>query len=144
MENRTKKAARMKVYNATREVKDRTNRRQRAERLTSVGRARWLIKSARHRAKQNGLPFDLTFEWVAYRIENCICPYTMQPFILVSGRHPWAPSLDRIDNTKGYTQDNVNVVSLWWNVAKNEWPQEITALALIGLRRALQDMEFGP
>lgn len=34
---------------------------------------------------------------------------------------PWQPSIDRIDNAKGYEVDNVRVVALIVNYAMNEW-----------------------
>jgi hypothetical protein len=134
--------AHVKAYNARPEVKDQTNARQRADRLTASGRARALLRGMRYRCKLNGLAYDLNEKDVVRMITDCVCPYTMQSFVLVSGRHPWAPSIDRIDNAKGYTQDNVQVVSLWWNIAKNEWPEAVTVRALAGLKRALQDMEL--
>lgn len=133
----------MKAYNARPEVRDRAAKRQSAAWCTPLGRAQALVRSVRWRSKKCQLPFDLNVNEIAYTIENCMCPYTMQPFVLVNGRHPFAPSIDRSDNDKGYTRSNVQVVSLWWNIAKNEWPQEVTATVLLGLKRSLQDMEFG-
>lgn len=36
----------------------------------------------------------------------------------------FTPSIDRIDSSRGYTQDNVRVVCLAINYAINEWPIE--------------------
>ena len=133
----------MKAYNAQKHVKDRTNARQNAARMNALGRAQSLLRVARYRASRLNLPFDLDAASIAYLIEHTVCPYTLQPFVLVRGRSPWAPSIDRIDNSKGYTQDNCSVVSFWWNIAKNKWPEEITAIALMGLKEAIKQMEFG-
>lgn len=140
--NREQNAARAKTYNARPEVKERSNKRQKLARMNALGRAQALVRSAKSRASKEGMDFDLDATELAYVIEHCMCPYILQPFILTEGRHPWAPSLDRTDNEKGYTKDNVQVVSLWWNIAKNEWPSDITVAALQGLKRALQDMIF--
>lgn len=137
-----KRRVRMKAYNAQQWRKDATAVRQQASRMTPKGRAQSLLKGIRYRCKQNGLAYDLDEKEITRMITDCVCPYTMQPFVLTSGRHPWAPSIDRIDNAGGYTRDNTNVVSLWWNLAKNEWPEGVTALALMGLKRTLQDAEF--
>lgn len=137
-----KKRLRMKAYNAQQWRKDATSTRQRATRLTPKGRAQSLLKGIRHRCKRDGLAYDLDEKEIIRAIVECACPYTLQPFVLTSGRHPWAPSIDRIDNSKGYTRDNVSVVSLWWNIAKNEWPESVTTLALYGLRTATHSMEF--
>lgn len=140
--NKEKVAVRMKTYNARSEVRERDLARQNKDRMTPKGRAQSLLKGVRHRCKRDGLAYNLDENEITRMITDCVCPYTMQPFVLTSGRHPWAPSIDRLDNAKGYTRDNVNVVSFWWNIAKNEWPESVTTLALAGLKRALEDMEF--
>ena len=38
--------------------------------------------------------------------------------------HPSSPSPDRKDSTKGYVPGNVQIVPLWYNYAKNRWPEE--------------------
>jgi len=49
-----------------------------------------------------------------------------------SGRNPWQPSLDRIDNKKGYVIGNVQMVCLIYNLAKGMWgPETLEELALI-------------
>ncbi len=47
--------------------------------------------------------------------------------------NPFAPSLDRIDSSKGYEEGNVRIVCLMVNLAMNTWghgPLEKVALAL--------------
>ena len=45
--------------------------------------------------------------------------------------NPDAPSLDRIENAKGYTTDNVRLVTVHANVARNEFSDaDLLALAL--------------
>tara|TARA_R110000782_G_scaffold207240_3_gene295772 strand:- start:855 stop:1457 length:603 start_codon:yes stop_codon:yes gene_type:complete len=46
------------------------------------------------------------------------CPVYKEPFIF-KGRSQWNLSFDRIDNSRGYTKDNVVVVSSRANVIKN-------------------------
>jgi len=60
------------------------------------------INSAGHCAV-SGLPFDFTIH---------------------SGRRPFAPSLDRIDSSGGYTKGNVRLVCFAVNVALNCWGDE--------------------
>lgn len=71
------------------------------------------IYSARHRAKTDGLPFDLTAEWGKARWTSC-CELTGLPFrFSQSGDHaagPYAPSLDRIVPEAGYTKANCRFI----------------------------------
>ena len=42
----------------------------------------------------------------------------------LTGRSPFQPSLDRIDGRRGYTKDNVRVVWLIENYARNNFSDE--------------------
>ena len=42
-----------------------------------------------------------------------------------SYRRPWAPSIDRIDCSKGYVPGNVRVVCSAFNTMRNEFPDEV-------------------
>lgn len=72
-----------------------------------------LLRSARQRAKQKNMECTITQNDI--HIPK-ICPVFKVP--LVKGTE-YAPSLDRIDNTKGYTPENIVVVSRKANVMKN-------------------------
>lgn len=95
-------------------------------------------------AKKRGWEISITVEDVEKLLRGTpSCPYTGRPidFSLptVKGkRNPWGPSLDRIDSTKGYVPGNVEVTSVWWNVAKNDWTPDVMQAALSGLRRVFQ------
>lgn len=101
---------------------------------TPRGRAVQLVNGARRRAKNMKIPFNIDIEFVQTAIETGVCPYTKQPFVLTKKRRdPWSPSLDRKNGVKGYTKDNVEITSLWWNTAKNEWSIEVMKQAVNGL-----------
>lgn len=89
--------------------------------LTTTGRARLLLTSARIRDKNCTL--ELTD--VLPLIEAGTCPRTGFKFDLnphdVHHRNPFSPSIDRIDGTKGYVKGNVQIVCSWYNIAKNEY-----------------------
>lgn len=72
-----------------------------------------LLRSARNRAKSKNMECTITQNDI--HIPK-LCPVFQVP--LVKGTE-YAPSLDRIDNTKGYTPENVVVVSRKANVMKN-------------------------
>ena len=89
-----------------------------------AGKAGKLLSGAKSRASKKSLEFSLTREWVLSRLNTGICEATGVKFdyTIPKGRtRAWsAPSIDRKDNTKGYTEDNCWVVCLLYNVAKGE------------------------
>lgn len=109
---------------------------RRARKATPEGRAAELWRGARKR----GHEFTITREFIAELIRKAIaCPHTGVPFDMsvseIKGwKNPWAPSLDRIDSSRGYLPDNVEITSVWWNIAKSEWAPDVMKLALEGLR----------
>lgn len=99
--------------------------RKRKYRGSKSGRALQLVDNARLRAERLGLPFDLTREWVGEKLAGT-CALTGRKFDLSRPSdgvraNPDAPSLDRIENAKGYTTDNVRLVTVHANVARNEF-----------------------
>lgn len=79
------------------------------------------ITSAKMRAKDLKVPFDLTFEGIDWPTH---CPVfgtllVYAPAKTSSINKPSIPSIDRIDSTKGYTVDNVQVISMLANAMKN-------------------------
>lgn len=87
-------------------AKDRLNRR-----------AIYLLASAKKRAKENGWDFALRLSDIVIPSH---CPVFGVPLEIVvgKGQQRYAPSLDRIDSGKGYTPENVRVISLRANRAK--------------------------
>lgn len=83
------------------------------------GREKQMFYAARIRAKQKGLEFTL-------RWEDIIIPEKCPVFGVTltkefgSGQQPNSPSLDRIDNSKGYTPDNIAVISWRANSLKGD------------------------
>lgn len=98
-------------------------------RMTPTGRARGLIKSARERAKKAGLPFAITVEDILPAMEAGFCAATgirfeMGPPPAGFNQHPLAPSLDQIVAGKGYTPDNVRLVTWQFNLMAGQLPDE--------------------
>jgi hypothetical protein len=88
-----------------------------------------LLDRAKRRAAKKGLDFNLTLSDILPLPD--VCPVLGIP--LRKGNHPRDPnaySLDRIDNSKGYTAGNVIVMSNRANSLKNDaTPEEIHALS---------------
>lgn len=77
-------------------------------RQTPDGRLRQLCEDAKRRAKKKGLDYDLNYKNLSI---PKYCPLLWIEIRLDGKKEPWSPSLDRIDPSKGYTIDNVWVVS---------------------------------
>jgi hypothetical protein len=93
-----------------------------AYRLTH--RARVLVTMARYRARKKGMEFNLNVQDLQARVEAGVCELTSIPLNLEGGKTWDSPSLDRIDNAKGYTMANVRVVLLAVNTMANFWGAE--------------------
>ena len=89
------------------------------------------LNGARHRAKAHGRDFDLTMEWLLQQLERqqMACALTGIQFFVAeksgSKNHPYSPSLDRIDCTRGYTTDNVRIVLFAVNVMLMDWGEKV-------------------
>lgn len=79
----------------------------------------YLWKYARARARNDGMEFDLE---VADIVIPEMCPYMKTPFEM--NNKQLAASLDRIDSTRGYTKDNIRVVSYMANRMKTNATEE--------------------
>tara|TARA_R110001606_G_scaffold377546_1_gene536677 strand:- start:284 stop:967 length:684 start_codon:yes stop_codon:yes gene_type:complete len=78
-----------------------------------------LLRDARNRAKEKGISFTLTIKDIQ-ELTTDTCPVLGFEFII--GVDSWenSPTLDRIDNNKGYEKDNVIMVSHLVNTIKNK------------------------
>lgn len=86
---------------------------------------RILQNSKRNQKRSTGKSLDnnLSLEFLKelWEKQNGICPYTgiKMEFNLNGNRRPRAASLDRIDSSEGYTQNNVEFVCEFINLGKN-------------------------
>jgi hypothetical protein len=93
---------------------------------------RLLQNQVRSRANRKGLEFDLPEEYVydLYRRQGGKCARTGVKFVLegATGRargHPYVPSVDRVDPLRGYTMDNVELVTYVCNTSRNAFPHDV-------------------
>jgi hypothetical protein len=106
-----------------------------------------LFNSAKTKAKGRKLEFNLKYNDVLRRVRTGKCAVSGIPFDHrakpVRGVDlPFRASLDRINNTKGYFPDNIQVVCCIYNRAKLMWGREDVlhlAMALIERDTALQE-----
>lgn len=93
-------------------------------------RARALLNVAKHRARKRGLTSNITAGEVQTMLDTGACSLTGIPFNLDEGKTWDSPSLDRIDNSRGYDSGNVRVVLYCVNVMANIWgPNKILEMA---------------
>ena len=89
-----------------------------------------LVNVAKHRAKSRALPCTLDVADIQRRITAGACELRGIAFCLSVPRAWNAPSLDRIDTSKGYTPENTRVVLFALNVMANVWgPNKILEIA---------------
>ena len=82
-----------------------------------------MLRAAKQRSKKRNIYFNITIDDIKMKNK---CPILGTPFKV--GRENWqnSPSLDRIDNRRGYEKGNVIVVSLMANSIKNQaTPEQI-------------------
>ena len=77
----------------------------------------YLLARARERAKQRGWEFSITKEDIVIPEK---CPLLGITIIPKAKDRCHSPSLDRIDSSRGYTPDNIQVVSSRANTLKND------------------------
>ena len=87
------------------------------------------LRYTKHRAKKNGLEFDIDLKFLEELSSSRACMVTGIPYNLggkgISKIFPYMPAIDRIDPAKGYTKDNCRLVCNIVNVAKLDWPDSI-------------------
>jgi hypothetical protein len=77
-------------------------------------------RAARRRAKKYGLDFSLTLEWCKAQWDKGVSPLSGLPFGNEKGS-PYYPSIDRIDSSLGYSEENCRMILVAENLFKNEW-----------------------
>jgi len=86
-----------------------------------------ICHNSRKRAKQKGMEFNLSPEWILEEYDRMggRCAVTGLYFNLKNDeryqKNPLFPSVDRIDSSGDYTQDNCRLVCVCANYAMNEW-----------------------
>jgi hypothetical protein len=101
-----------------------------------------MFRSAKQRAKQSGIVFDLVIEDI---IIPAVCPLLNIPIFAHKGQKgPRAnsPSLDRLHPTKGYVRGNVWVISYRANAIKQNATLEELELLTLNLRHRLHPLDL--
>lgn len=76
-----------------------------------------MLTSARNRAVRRGLEFNLELSDIIIPEK---CPLLEVPFQFGTKEcYDYSPSIDRIDNSKGYVKGNIQIISMKANAMKN-------------------------
>ena len=118
-------------YEIIKKQKNEASKRQRKKRddLDFLASSRW--QSAKLRAKKKKLTFTITKEYLKeiYPVDG-LCPILRIKMTTQAATRDPTPTLDRIDNSKGYVQGNVAWISFRANQAKSDTTaEEIRGLA---------------
>jgi hypothetical protein len=100
-------------------AKDKIKHQAYCQKYRENNRALVLLGQARYRAKKKGIEFNLELSDI---VIPKVCPVLKIPLSAGSssgGPRGCSPSLDRIDNTKGYIKGNVQVMSHKANTMKH-------------------------
>ena len=93
-----------------------------------VGRAKTLLNNAKKAPISKIIECTVTLEHITEGIKKEFCPLTGYKFDLgreyldttKRKKNPYSPSLDRIDQTKGYTDENTRIVIWQFNMGRAE------------------------
>ena len=89
------------------------------------------FRRARRRASSRGIPFDIDMDWLLAEAESqgFRCGLTGIPFYAKHkskcAKNPFAPSMDQILPSGGYTKSNVRLVVFAINAMMMDWGQEV-------------------
>lgn len=96
-----------------------------------------MLATARHRAKQKGIPFDLALDDIAIPAR---CPVLGIELAVGEGKqHPASPSLDQIIAGAGYVKGNIRVVSHRANFLKGDGTLAELRAVVADLERTLKE-----
>ena len=97
-----------------------------------------ILSRVKSRAKTFGKDFNLDHSDIVIPDKCPVLGLTLQPNNTGQGYHPDSPSLDRIDNSKGYVKGNVRVISARANLLKNDATIEELEMVLEDLRKCME------
>jgi hypothetical protein len=88
------------------------------------------VKNARSRDRAKGRIPEITQEWAVAQLrrQQYRCRLTNIEFLCkdaLSKNNPYSPSIDRIDNSKGYTLENVRIVLFAVNAMLLDWGEDV-------------------
>lgn len=105
--------ARCKAYRSKPEYKEKQREWSKKDRRNNPEKS--LHRSCRKRSQKSGIDFSIGIEDI---IIPAICPILEEPLVYCGPDRSYWPTVDRVDNTKGYVKENVRVISYKANMMK--------------------------
>lgn len=105
------------------------------------GYVKHMINNAKRRAEEKGISFELSEDDIIIPDK---CPILEVPLVVgTKGDYEYSPSIDRVDNSLGYTKDNIMIISKKANSMKNSAsPTELKMFCKNILRYSLNSKEY--
>lgn len=116
--------------------------RERRTRYIQNNPEKYMWSVAKQSAKIRNIPFDIVASdiiipkhciYLGWELTNIIGEY--------KGKVPTNASLDRIDSSKGYTKDNIQVISSLANKLKNNASEDILVTFAIGILKRHKNID---
>ena len=87
--------------------------------------ASYLCRGTKGRATKTKREWRLNLEWFKQKLSAGVCEQTGIRFNFdFSIKHPFRPSVDRINSKLGYTPENCQLVCCIFNIAKSNWSND--------------------
>lgn len=112
--------------------REKQRRYMKARRKSSLEETlRSIVAGCRNRAKRKDYECNIDIEFMLDLLtkQNGRCAATNIPLEASAANtkmysNPWTISVDRIKNERGYTKDNVRLVTYMYNTCKGQWTEE--------------------
>ena len=121
-ENRDKRLLNSRIYEKNNKESISARKKVKRESMTLDDRFKHLIKNAKSRKEYLVSVNDLYLQKV-YEDQKGLCAYTKLP-LLAAGNQLNTMSLDRIDSSKDYTEDNIQLVCVAINKMKLDMTED--------------------
>ncbi|MBL1140402.1 MAG: hypothetical protein HND53_00025 [Proteobacteria bacterium] len=110
-------------------------------------RAQYIINQLKSKSRRIGINVDISHDWIDERLQYGFCELTGLPFEWKDytrnqrgGRLFYTPSIERIDNKRGYTPNNCRIVISGYNVGKSDYTdREMTAMSVALVANSLSE-----